>query len=247
MMPCLRAALTLAAIGLTALSACETATPPPAVAAPEPAVGAATSRPSFSGVWAPLIHEDAGYRLPGPEKGDYQGLPLNEAGRAVGDAWDPTAQYDAESQCRPHTAVYMFRSPFKLEIMQSDNMTVIASESYEQIRTIYTDGRRHHPPGSAHTRMGNSIGWYEGDSLVAETTHLEAGYIRRNGAPHSEDAVLTERFWVHPREDGDILTILQIVDDPTYLTEPLVRSLSFKRMPSGTKLEPYPCVVLDFG
>ena len=42
----------------------------------------------FSGEWAPIYHEDAPERLPGPEIGDYTGLPLNDAGRLAADSWD---------------------------------------------------------------------------------------------------------------------------------------------------------------
>jgi hypothetical protein len=198
----------------------------------------------LEGVWAPLIHEDATLRGPGPAKGDYAGLPINAEARRVADAWDPGEQLDDENQCRSHTAVYMMRSPFKFEIIHSDNMLVLTSESFEQVRTVYLDGREHHPKESPKTRMGDSIGWWEGDTLVVETTNMERGYIERNGVPHSEDAVLTEYFTRQSGSFGDLLTIVQVVEDPQYLSQALVRSISFRRVPEG-KLEPYPCTVLD--
>ena len=48
----------------------------------------AAAQVDFSGQWAPLYHEDNPERIPGPEPGDYTGLPLNEAARLQADSWD---------------------------------------------------------------------------------------------------------------------------------------------------------------
>jgi len=199
----------------------------------------------FTGVWAPVFTEDRGPRLPGPERGDYDGMPVNDAAKKVADNWDPDIQYQLEGQCIPHTAIYMMRSPFQFEVLQSDNVMILVSESFEQVRTFYLDGRDHHPPEAPLTRMGDSVGTWDGDALVITTVNMEEGYIRRNGLPHSSKAVLTERLVRHTGSYGDYLTMTRIVEDPVYLTEPLVRSLSFKRVPNG-HLEPYPCIKFDF-
>jgi hypothetical protein len=56
-----------------------------------------------------------------------------------------------------------------------------------------------------------------------ETTHLKAGYLRRNGVVFSDQAVLTEFFDLHDK----YLTLTSVAEDPVYLTEPLVRSESW--------------------
>ena len=61
-------------------------------------------------------------------------------------------------------------------------------------------------------------------TLVAYTTHIKAGALRRNGAPSSDEATMTTHFIRH----GDILTVLEIIDDPIYLTEPELVSKSFQ-------------------
>ena len=59
----------------------------------------------FTGQWAPLYHEDTIERIPGPELGDYTGLPLSEAGRMRADSWDADRiSVVQEYQCRPHSA-----------------------------------------------------------------------------------------------------------------------------------------------
>ena len=46
----------------------------------------------FSGEWAPRFHEDQPERVPGPELGDYLGLPINDAARKRADNWDAAVQ-----------------------------------------------------------------------------------------------------------------------------------------------------------
>jgi hypothetical protein len=55
------------------------------------------------------------------------------------------------------------------------------------------------------------------------TTHIKQGWTRRNGIPSSDKITLTEHFIRH----NDILTHVSIVNDPVYLTEPLVKSENF--------------------
>ncbi len=56
--------------------------------------------------------------------------------------------------------------------------------------------------------------------LTVTTTHLKENYIRRNGVPRSDKATLTEHWTRH----ADWLTVVTVIDDPAFLTEPLVRS-----------------------
>ena len=106
----------------------------------------------------------------------------------------------------------------------------------EQRREIWMDGRPHPPDFDAHTWQGFSTGTWEGSVLVVETSHLKAGWIRRNGLALSDRARMTERFFRH----GDLLTHTSIIQDPVYLTEPLVRTNGF-RLTTLTAIDPYPC------
>jgi hypothetical protein len=87
-------------------------------------------------------------------------------------------------------------------------------------RTIYMDGRAHPSEFAPHTWGGFSTGEWVGDMLKVETTHLKEGWLRRNGLPRSEKATLTEYFLRH----DEYLTIVTVVKDPVFLTEPLVRT-----------------------
>ena len=78
----------------------------------------------------------------------------------------------------------------------------------------------------------------ERDLLTVETTHLKPAYIRRNGLARSEKATVREHFI----RNGDILTIVTIVSDPVYLTEPYIKSRNFQLDP-GYHMTLYPCSV----
>jgi hypothetical protein len=200
-----------------------------------------------SGDWAPRFDEDWEERIPGPEIGDYLGLPINEAARLRGDSWDATLIELPENQCRAHGSDYGWRGPSNLHIWQEvDRATqkVIAYRThlsaYGAEQTIWMDGRPHPPDYAAHTWAGFSTGEWDGDTLVITTTHLKENWIRRNGIPRSDLA--TAR--VHVTKHGNYLTVAVIVYDPVYLTEPFIRTTDFVSAPQQ-QMAPWPCDVVD--
>ena len=197
----------------------------------------------LSGEWNPVFHEDQPERIPGPEIGDYLGLPITDAARMRGGIWDADILTLPEHQCKPHPSDYGPRGPFNVRIWKEvDTATqqIIAWHTHGSWqapeRTIYMDGRPHPPEYSAHTWQGFSTGKWDGDILTITTTHLKIGWIRRNGIPRSDRATLTEHWIRH----GDRLTWVSIVNDPVYLTEPFVRSTDFNLDPHQ-QIDPYPC------
>jgi hypothetical protein len=212
------------------------------------ALMAITTVPAFaqidpSGEWAPRFHEDQPERIPGPEIGDYLGLPINGAARLRGDSWDASLLTLPEHQCKPHPADYGPRGPANLRItkeVDTDTQEVIAFHTHiswqAPERTIWMDGREHPPEYAAHTWQGFSTGKWEGDMLTVTTTHLKTGWIRRNGIPRSDRAVLTEHWIRH----GDYLTLVSIITDPVYLTEPFIRTTNWVEDPRQS-IAPYPC------
>ncbi len=200
---------------------------------------AAPAVPDLQGGLVPIFEpEDRLYRFEGPELGDFSGLPLNEAGLAKAREYTPDTQYLPENQCKPHSPPYIMRSALRWEILQEPEVVTLKMESFEQVRTIYLDGREHPPPDARRTFMGHSVGHWEGQTLVVDTTHFEEGYIRRNGAPHSDRAHLVERFI----RDGEYLLIMITLVDPVYLTEPFTRVIAHRYVPD-LEIRPYPCEV----
>ena len=77
-----------------------------------------------------------------------------------------------------------------------------------------------------------------GGNLKVVTTHLRAGYVRKNGAPYSDRTVVTEYFDVNELPNGDRwLTVTTKVDDPVYFTRPYLTSSDFKKLPGAGRLE----------
>src|SRR5204862_1949345 len=76
----------------------------------------AVAQTDFSGEWAPRFWEDQPERVPGPELGDYLGIPINDAARLRAAAWEASIMTLPEWQCRPHSADYIWRGPSNLKI-----------------------------------------------------------------------------------------------------------------------------------
>jgi hypothetical protein len=199
------------------------------------------------GEWAPLFHEDNIDRLDGPHIGDYAGLPLNEAARFMADAWDADILSVPEHQCQPHPADYGSRGPADMSIskeVDSATRQLIALHIYiwwqGQERTIWMDGRPHPDEFAQHTWQGFSTGVWIGPVLKVVTSHLKKAWLQRNGVPRSDRAEVTEYFY----RRGEFLTWTVIINDPLYLTEPLIRTSEFRTAPTQD-LEPYPCEVVS--
>ena len=81
-----------------------------------------------------------------------------------------------------------------------------------------------------------------GGSLKVVTTRLKEGYLRKNGVPYSENAVVTEYFDRHDEADGSSwFTVTTIVDDPKYLAQNFITSTHFRKEPDASKWFPAPC------
>jgi hypothetical protein len=184
----------------------------------------------LTGEWSPRYHEDQPDRIPGPELGDYTGLPLTEGARVAADTWSASRLTVPEHQCKVHIAPYIYRGPMRFRVWEEkDTVTqrLLAFKhyinTYEQERTIWMDGRPHPPEWAPHTWQGFSTGEWQGDILVVTTTHIKSEWIRRNGVPNSDQSTMIEHFIRH----GNVLTHNVYWMDPVYLTEPLVRAEEF--------------------
>ncbi len=191
----------------------------------------ASAQVLLSGNWIPYrTHEDEQDRGPGPDLGDYLGLPINDAARLFAESWDASRLTLQEHQCRVHVAPYIYHGPLNLRIWEEkdpETQQIIAIKNYistyEQTRTIWMDGRPHPSDFAPHTFMGFSTGKWDADGLTVTTTHLKQGWLRRNGVPESDQTTMIEHFVRHDK----ILTHVAIISDPVYLAEPLVRTTDF--------------------
>ena len=203
----------------------------------------ASAQVDLTGIWAPIFHEDQVERIPGPEVGDYSGLPITDAERLRAESWDASLLTLPEHQCKPHPSTYGFRGVGNLRITPVYNdatqqmvKLITHIQWQEQEREVWMDGRPHPPDFAAHTWQGFSTGEWDNNVLVVKTTHLKAGWIRRNGLALSDKATMTERFIRH----GNYLTHVYIIEDPYYLSEPLIKTNGFQLTDQVT-MAPYPC------
>ena len=81
--------------------------------------------------------------------------------------------------------------------------------------------------------------------MKVETTKMREGYLRKNGVPYSDAAVVSEYFdRLGPEPNGDVILIVRtVVDDPKYLTQPFITSTHSKLEPNGSKWNPTPCKI----
>src|SRR5947207_808822 len=78
----------------------------------------ASAQFNLSGDWSPLVHEDQLERGPGPELGDYLGLPITDGARLHADSWDASRLTLREHQCKVHVSTYIYRGPLQVRIWE---------------------------------------------------------------------------------------------------------------------------------
>jgi hypothetical protein len=127
--------------------------------------GRASAQVDLSGNWGPLFHEDQPERIPGPEVGDYLGLPITDEARAKAYAWSASLLTLPEHQCKPHPVGYGFRGPSNLRIQQEIDFATqrvraitIYIQWMQQYRRIWMDGRARPSEYAPHTWQGFSLG-----------------------------------------------------------------------------------------
>jgi hypothetical protein len=235
-------------------------------AAPPPA-GRTAAPIDLTGYWVSIVTQDWRWRMVTPAKGDYQGIPMTPEARKIADAWDPARDEAAGEQCRSYGAAALMSVPGRLHITwQDENTLKVEADAGTQTRLLHF-GNTPAKPNAPRSWQGQSVAQWltprpnvplilrpaertadappvrpSGGSLRVVTTNLRAGYLRKNGIPYSENAVLTEHWDLYRRPNGEEwLTITTQVDDPQYLRTPRVAAPLFKKEPNGAKWDPTPC------
>jgi len=132
-----------------------------------------------------------------------------------------TEASDPNFRCLPYGLVRAAVNPLPIEIRAEGADLRIVYEEWNQSRLVYMDGRAF-PSDLAPTRLGYSVGRYDGDALVIETKGLEAGlyYDFQSGGGHSAGASFVERYVI--ADDPRRLELDMTITDPTTLLEPHV-------------------------
>ncbi len=225
-----------------------------------PRTGKSVAPFDLTGYWVSIIVDEWRFRVT-PIKGDILYMPLNGEARRIANAWDPDKDEAEGNQCKAYGAVGLMQRPGRLDISWADDNTLrIDADAGTQTRLL------HFGPAPAQTGLpslqGYSAASWEGPgfgrggrgfgrgpaappktgTLKVVTTDLLPGYLRKNGVPYDGKTELTEYINLLAGAQGDTYFVLTaMVDDPTYLTGPFIRSYQFRKQPDAKGWDPTPC------
>jgi len=127
-------------------------------------------------------------------------------------------EYDPLSAGNPAGMPRWFTEPFLRDFAVTPKQTWLVNEMMNEVRRIYTDGREHIPAEDAYPLwLGDSIGFWDGDRLIAHTTQMRSGQYQRN-QPEYSDQVETVEIW--QKVDDETIHADVWVYDPPILEEP---------------------------
>jgi hypothetical protein len=123
---------------------------------------------------------------------------------------------------------------YAFKMVQAPGEIVMLSETADPPRQIYTDGRRL-PRDPEPSWMGYSVGRWEGDTLVVETSGFkESSWLDSLGHPRSESMLITERF---RRRDYGHIDLEVKFEDPKYYSTPFQIKVQFTLVPDSDVIE----------
>jgi hypothetical protein len=202
----------------------------PAYQPPEgPAPMTAWGKPDLNGVWQrPYV--------PDMERGAGGTLPYTEWGKQQWDSYDPAKDGDYTGACLPFGHMRSMNSPDPIQIMQTPDHLSFLYEQNSWFKVLPIDGRARKKKVA--TWFGDSIGHWEGDTLVIETTNFN-GLTRldTNGHPHSDQLSLHETF---QRTDAGHIAYEVTVTDPKTYTRPWKNTRTFT-LRTDWEIQEYSC------
>lgn len=169
---------------------------------------------------------------------DLMSYPLTARARAALASFDRLADSPI-ANCAPKGMPAIMEQPYPMEFVDRGDRIVIRLEEYDTERIVHlTDDSEAIEPEPS--RLGHSLGRWEGRTLVVRTTAVNWGHFDTVGIPLTEAAELAERFTL--AEDGSRLDYRMIVTDPGTFTEPVELDKYWLWIP-GVTVEPYACRV----
>jgi len=188
----------------------------------------AGAAPDLTGVW--LIDHFQANLFP---KGNAPFTPWGEAHFKLAD----TMVNDPNLACLPHGVPRIMFIPLPMEIFQVPGKVLMYQEAGNQLRQIHLD-RQHPKEFDTPTYNGDSIGKWEGDTLVVDTTGFnDITWLDHVGLPHTEALHVIERI---NRVDHDTLKDDFTIEDPKAYTKPWIAQQIYKLKP-GWEIAEYVC------
>jgi hypothetical protein len=198
-----------------------------------PAPRAADGHPDLSGIWEPNANKFLRDIAVDLKPGDVPFQPWAEAvynDRKTG----AHAGEESDANCLPQGVPKIDAAPAPFKIIQTPTELAILQEAFNLWRQIFLDGRKLAKEPTP-TWLGYSLGRWDGDTLVVDTTGFNGkAWLDQVGHPATESLHVTERF--HRKDFGHI--DLQItIDDPKAYTKPWTVSEDLKLMVNGELME----------
>ena len=208
-----------------------------------------------TGYWVSVITNNWRVRMVPPPLSDYRDVPLTDAAKKIADAWDPAVDEAAHNECKYYGAASLMFQPTRLHITWQDDQTLRMDTDAGTQTRIFRFGKDKAAAGQR-SWQGDSVASWEarrppagrgmndspGRYLKVTTTNMLAGYLRKNGIPYSENAVLTEYYDLFQYPDGTTMMIVTIaVDDPQFLNRQYIVIAHFKKESDASKWDPSPC------
>ena len=172
---------------------------------------------------------DIGTMVPG-------GLPYQPWAKELRDARArDNAKDNPDAHCLPLGNMQLHLHPEPRKIIQSRHELVVLYEGNAGVRQIFTDGRVLPTNDPQPWWFGYSVGRWEGDTLVVQTSHFrDGGWLDVNGSPLSDAARMTERI---TRLNVGTLRLELTVDDPKAYTRPWTVTFNQRLMPDDELIE----------
>lgn len=149
---------------------------------------------------------------------------------------------DAGTQTRTLHFVHSGDTLDELLLHVDDLPPQVIAPSWQGYSLAEWEGLRPRPQGGQAPEESPGKGLPPEGYLKVVTTHIQPGYLRKNGVPFSAKAVLEEDFDMFTESNGDKwLVVTAIVTDPQYLAQPLITSSHFKHIPDSSGWQPTPC------
>jgi hypothetical protein len=136
-------------------------------------------------------------------------------------------------KCEPWGFARQIFAPHQMDIRQYDDRIEIRYGEWNGRRTIYLDGRTR-PPNQAASPLGYSVGRYEGNTLVVETSGVSANITF--WFTHSDQLRAIERYT--RSADGKRLEVIVTLEDPWSLRQPMQVRKAWGWAPTET-ISPY--------
>jgi hypothetical protein len=196
-----------------------------------PIAGAAGDAP-IAGIWLPDASRSQ--RFPASPPFTPEGRRIVTEWRASHDPIEDDPGRFCQAPGMPSLA--LGGADYPVEIVVTPRQVTILMELHQQVRRVFLD-QATHPERPFPQRNGHSIGHWDGDTLVVDTTAIKA--ITFGSVPHSDRMHVVER--IHAVDDGAALVNEVTITDPAMYTEPMLVRQYYKRAPQGTRMLEYEC------